>query len=155
MTDYVAETASNSRPPIDSAQAGEVKCLVGELDLARDIGAALAAGDTVELKALPAGHVPIDAQIDTDALDDDGTPTIELDVGRLDADGNGNELMATVTEAQTGGYHEMDQAGAMRQPVMEWDDTPYGITVTTGPATGATTGKLRFHLWVRVADRGL
>lgn len=155
MTDYVSETATKARPPVDSAQAGEVKCLVGELDLARDIGGALTLDDTVELKPLPAGHVPIDAQIDTDELDTDGTPTIEFDVGRLDADGNGNELMATVTEGQTGGYHEMDQAGAMRQPVMEWDETPYGMTVTTGPATGATSGKLRFHLWVRVADRGL
>jgi len=155
MTDYVAETATKARPPIDSAQAGEVKCLVGELDLARDIGGALSADDTVELVALPAGHVPIDAQIDTDALDTDGTPAIVLDVGRLDADGSGNELMDGITEAQNGGYHEMDQAGAMRQSVQEWDDTPYGITVATGPATGATSGKLRFHLWVRVADRGL
>jgi len=153
MTDYVAETATKARPPVDSAQAGEVKCLVGELDLARDVPTGLANGDTVELAALPAGHVPIDAQIDTDILDADGTPTIVFDVGNLD--GTGDELMSGLTEGQTGGYHEMDQAGAMRQSVDQWNETPYGMTVTTGPATAATSGKLRFHLWVRVADRGL
>lgn len=152
MATYKSKAVENYRPAVDSCQAGEIKTVRGEIDLAADVGGALADGDILEMVKLPPQHVPVDCVVDSDDLDSNGTPTITFKAGviggdddALIADGN--------TTMQSSGIARMDAQAGPRVASSD-SETKYGITVTADPATGATTGKVGFALQYRARLNG-
>lgn len=110
-----------------------------------NLTAALALNDTIELFDIPARARIVGGFVLVDDLDTNGTPTIALAVG--DA-GDDDRYFSGVTVAQTGGLSSalaltgIDYVTAAKTRVI--------AKVTTGPATGATSGKIVvvLHYWV-------
>lgn len=149
MAEYLAREADpKTNPPISASQAGALKSVQGEVTL--DV--ALAAGDVLAMALVPAGHVPVDAIVDNDVLDSDGTPTIVVDVG--DVDGAGNELMADSTLGQAASLSRMDAPGGSRLAPLAETNRRIGLTVTTGPATAATPATVTVTVFYRRSYRG-
>ena len=146
MADYVANAASDAFPAATVTGAGQLTVNHGVFALT----AALALNDTIALCKLPATHIPVDFILDTDDLDTDGTPAIVVDVGIIG--GDVDALISGSTVAQAGGLARMDQIEGRRLAISNSDQL-VGITVTTGPATGATTGTIQGTLLSRVAGR--
>jgi len=109
-------------------------------------GAALAAGDIIQMGTLEAGVKPVDALLITDDLDTNGTPTITLTVGILNAAGTDIDAAATSTwiaastAAQTGGHSRATSASPYLSSVSA-ESRQLGIKVVAGPATFAGVGK--------------
>jgi len=148
MATYKSKAVQSYRPAINSCQAGEVRTVRGEIDLAADVGGALALNDILEMVKLPAEHVPVDCVIDSDDLDSNGTPLISL-TGGLTA-GTVAELVAANTVARAGGVARMDAVAGVRLAATAADRV-VGLKVTAAPATGAVTGKVGFTLSYRAA----
>lgn len=107
--------------------------------------AALVLNDTIELFDIPLRARIVGGFVKVDDLDTNGTPTIALAVG--DA-GDDDRYFAGLTIGQTGGY-----SSAMALTGLDFvttQKTRIIAKVTTGPATGATTGKIVvvLHYWV-------
>lgn len=91
------------KTPITLSQAGQIVAATGDYA----VPVTLAASDIVALCHLPAEHEPVDFMLQSDDLDSNGTPTISVTVGVLNADmsdlvANSNFITAS-NVAQTGG----------------------------------------------------
>jgi hypothetical protein len=123
---------------------------VVSIRLEYNLAAALVINDVLDLGFLPAGHVPVDCMLDSDDLDTNGTPTITLSVGVLNAgktaistaaaDGGAAWILAS-TVAQAGGLVRPTIAAITRCASSE---TPrsVGVLVAAAPATGTAVGKV-------------
>jgi hypothetical protein len=108
--------------------------------------ATLAAGDIIELGTIEAGVKPFNVTLLSDDLDTNGTPTITLTVGILNAAKTDIDAAATSTfiaastVAQTGGHAAATTANAYLSGA---SNVPrkLGIKVVAGPATFAGAGK--------------
>lgn len=68
----------------------------------------LAVGDILEMGALPADHKFADLTFDSTDLDTNGTPTISLEFGFLNADKTAlTQVLATTNIARTGGVERV------------------------------------------------
>lgn len=102
-----------------------------------NLSAALALNDTVDLQYLPVRSRIVGGFIKVDDLDTGGSPAIVLAVG--DA-GDDDRYFSGITAGQTGG---MSTALALTGlDFVTTQKTLIQLKVTTGPATGATTGKI-------------
>lgn len=144
MADYKSEAAESRRPSVTVTGAGQATINHGVFTVAT----ALALNDTVALCKLPAGHIPVDFVMDVDDLDTDGTPAIVVDVGVIG--GDVDALISGSTVGQAGGVARMDQVAGRRLTPSDSDQL-VGITVTTAPATGATSVQLGGTLISRTA----
>lgn len=107
------------------------------------LSAALALNDTIDIVKVPAGHVPVDVILDTDDLDT-GT-AIVVSVGMRKADGTTDAPACFIvgsTIGQTGGVARAAVKEGFRIPASDTLDRNVYVTVTTGPTTGATSGKV-------------
>lgn len=144
MATFTAEQAKDYWPLSNCNRAGEIQAIRGTYS----ISAALALNDVIEICKLPARHVIVDAILDTDDLDTNGTPLITLSVGTATT---ANLLINASTIGRTGGIARMDQAGGAR--LAEADtDTVIRITVAAAPATGAASGTIGLTLFYRAAQ---
>lgn len=111
--------------------------------------AALAAGDIIDLGPLPAGITILDVALVTEDLDTNGTPTLTLSVGELNAgktDLSGTAYIAASTIGQTGGVARATTsvhltAGAVARRM--------GIKAVAAAATGAVGKKMVVLLTVQ------
>lgn len=138
---------------VTASQAGVVIACRREFSLTE----ALELNDIIHFGNLPAGHVPVDVIVDSDDLDTNGTPTIVLQAGILNADktdidttaSGGASWIGSSTVGQAGGIARASDKAVARVVPSSTTDQAYGIKVSTGPATGATTGKVGFTLLYR------
>lgn len=144
--------------PMPTAQGAEVLAVRMEYSLA----AALALNDVMYMGDLPADHVPVDFMVDSDDLDTNGAPAIVLGVGIINATDNG--LSAAADDGGAGWLlsSNIGQAGGMARPTTNvmsrvkptTGSRRLGVHVSTGPATGATTGKVGLTLLYRAGSYG-
>ncbi|MEF8794433.1 hypothetical protein [Thiohalorhabdus sp.] len=147
MAEYVARDADPKvNPPISSCAAGEIRAVQGEITMEQ----ALASGDTLPMALVPAGHVPVDAIVDTDSLDSGSG--IVFDVGDVDA--NGDELVSGSTIGQGGGMARMAQQGGSRLAPYTDQNRRMGLTVTTGPGSAVTPATITVTVFYRRSHRG-
>jgi len=140
---YTVAAASDQNPAVTGDGYGEVIAVRGEFDLAVDGIGALVLNDVLQMVKLPAGHVPVDVIVDSDDLDSNATPTIALNVGIIGGDVDAFIKVSTI--AQAGGIARMDDVAGARIASTQ-TERYVGITVSTAPATGATTGKIGLTL---------
>lgn len=126
---------------------GEVM-LYGEFSLAADnAGAALEVNDVLEMIKVQKGFRVLEVILETPDLDTGGSPTIELSVGD---GGSATRFIsgAGSTIAETsGGFARLSTVGGLGYKYTE-DDT-IDVKVTTGPATGATSGVIKLAVFGR------
>lgn len=118
--------------------------------------AALVINDTIDFAKIPAGHVPVDVILDSDDLDTGGAPAVVLQVGLRTADGTTDDPDAFIkdsTVGQAGGVARANVATAFRIGSHTADRNVY-LTVSTAPATGATSGKIGVTVLYRPALKG-
>lgn len=144
MATYTAASATVQFPPATASVAGDIKAVRGEID----VDTALALNDVVNLCKLPAQHVPVDFILDSDDLDTNGSPAIVMKVG---IDSDDDALISSTTVGQAGGLARMDVVTGLRLAPSDSDRTVF-VTVSTGPATGATGVKLGGTLLYRAAN---
>jgi len=158
MTTYNTDYA-NGVKRMPEAQGAEV--VVARMSF--DLTAALALDDIIRLGALPPGHVPVDAFIDSDDLDSNGSPAIDLELGILNAAEDDIDTTAsggaawTGTDdiiAQSGGLSRADIAAITRVVPDASAEQMMGIHVTTAPATGATSGTIGVTVLYRATHLG-
>lgn len=144
MATYYTDLALDSGFKISTAEAGEVCSVTGVFTVAT----ALALNDIVHMCWLPARHVIEDCIFYCDELDT-GVDAIVIDVGlTLDSVGateDPNALISASTVGQAGGMARMDQIAGMRIAAVD-NNRLVGITVTTGPGTGATGVNMELQL---------
>ncbi|MDH2239074.1 hypothetical protein N5K27_22455 [Pigmentiphaga sp. GD03639] len=99
-----------------------------------DLGAALVVNDVIEGPTLQRGSTVLDVILVATDLDTGGSPAIALDVGPTS---NPDAFIDGSTVGQAGGV-----ARGASAPVTLTGNEPINVTVATGPATGATTGKI-------------
>ncbi len=122
----------------------------------------LALNDVVELGFLPEECMPVDWVLDADDLDSNGTPTIVLDFGILNAGKTAVSTAAADGNAKWLASSTIAQAGGVVRPttVATWRCTPstsrrsLGLVATTGPAT-FQAGKVGVTFRYRAAFQGL
>jgi len=122
--------------------------------------AALVVNDIIELGPLPAGHVPVDFIADSDDIDTNGTPTIILQAGILNAGktdidtaaSGGAGWIGNSTIGQAGGIARATDKAITRMVSDRAADRPFGIKVSTGPATSAVAGVVAGTLLYRSAQ---
>lgn len=102
-----------------------------------NITAALALNDTIQLFDLPPRFRVTGGFIKVDDLDTGGSPAIVLAVG--DA-GDDDRYFSGITAAQAGGVSTVLAVTGI--DFVTTGKTRVVLKVTTGPATGATTGKI-------------
>ena len=144
MATYTAASATVQFPPATASVAGDVKAVRGEIT----VDTALALNDVVNVCKLPAQHVPVDFIADSDDHDSGGSPAIVLKVGIGSDD---DALISSTNIAQAGGVARMDAVAGLRMAPSDTDRYVF-FTVSTGPATGATGGKLGGTLLYRAAN---
>jgi hypothetical protein len=138
-TAYTAAAAN--RPAISSSEAGEHIAQTGVFDLS----AAFVINDTVDMCKLPAGMVVDDLILSTDDLDSGGSPAIVVDVGLYDNVGSTSSQAAFISGsnvAQAGGVARLAVAAGRKIAPVDYDRY-IRVKVTTAPATGATSGKIK------------
>lgn len=107
---------------------------------------ALASGDIIEMLVLPADCVIVDAVIDADDLDSNGTPALAYDVGIMSGPVGQKDASRTVSNQLFAGATTGQAAGAARatartaftvepKPV----DRSIGLKITTAPATAVVS----------------
>jgi hypothetical protein len=110
----------------------------------------VAAGDIVEMGAIPEGCVPTNMRAVSEDLDSNGTPTVTLDIGILSGTYGdatsvrtmGNEFLAASTVGQAGGIADGNKAaGLLLAPSL--DLVPYGIKFPAGTATPIVGARVR------------
>lgn len=145
----------NPVPSIHSA--GEVHVAEGKYDLA----AALIDDNVVKLHRIPPGAIPIDCRLEMDDLDTDATPALVGSLMLLEEGGAApivnSELIKDATLGQAGGVARMDKLDADRRAVLEKAvEKPRFVVfhVTTPPATGATSGRIKSSVLYRGAEYG-
>ena len=124
--------------------------------------AAFVVNDIIEFGSLPANMLVADWYLDTDDLDSGGSPAITLDVGMLNAAkddidttiSGGAAWLASSTVAQAGGLVRAVASSFTRMTVDAANDRPFGVKVSTAPATGATTGTLALTVTLRPSRYG-
>lgn len=140
---------------VQSASGNEAIPITGDFT----VPAGLAAGDIVEMAALPPGYVPVDVTLAVEDLD--STTAMTIDVGvisgnygrRDDARTMGTEFIAASTVGQAGGVARANrQQGFMIAPA----DNTRGIGIRF-PAVGTPIvgAKARLIAWVRPAVNGV
>lgn len=128
MADFKSDAAEDRRPSATVTGFGQATVNHGKYVL----GAALVAADTVALCKLPAGHVPIDFIIDSDAA-----------IGTHNVGVIGGDVDAFIGVQAINGVHRMDEV-AGRQLAPSDADRLVGITCTVGGgvATNVITATL-------------
>lgn len=143
MAEHISNAAQERRPAMTVTGVAQLTVNPGVIALT----VALANADTVALMKLPAGHIPVDLIVDTDALDSGSA--IVFDAGLLEDGADGDELISASDAAQAGGVARLNQsAGRRLEPVDH--DRLIGITVTTAP-TGGQAGTINATLLSRAA----
>jgi hypothetical protein len=128
--------------PVVSLMSG----LVASIPYEHIIAGALAAGDIIALGPIEPGVKPYDATLITDDLDSNGTPTITLTVGILNAGMTDIDAAATSswiaasTAGQTGGIARATSANVYLAGASS-TVRQLGVKVVAGPATAASDGK--------------
>lgn len=138
-TAYRANAAD--RPAISSSEAGEHIAQTGVYDLT----AALVVNDTIDMCKLPAGMVVDDLIVSTDDLDTGGSPAVVLDIGLYDDVGATSSQTAFITGTtigQAGGVARLTNAAGRKIAPVDYDRY-IRVKVTTAPATGAASGKIK------------
>lgn len=142
MTTYRSDIIGTLHPPTTASQAGLLITSKGVASL----NASHAASDLVQLCKLPAGHVPIDFQLEVEALD--GGSAIKLDVGVLNSGGSdlvsSTNLISSDTTAQSGGTVRADQLNGLG--LTESDSDRIIAAKITSAASTATSGFMRGKL---------
>lgn len=108
-----------------------------------DILAALVINDTIDLVKIPVGYVPVDVILDTDDLDT-GAAAVILSVGLRKANGITDApacFIVDSTVGQAGGVARAAVKEGFRLAAATVERNVY-VTVTTGPTTSATSGKI-------------
>jgi len=159
MALFHGDTPLGNRPVPTPSTAGEITAGVFEYKVAA--GKTLALNDIVEIGVLPAYAIPVDAHLDCDDLDTNGTPTITLDVGlmsgQVGADFNddgvtartiGSEFFAASNVGQAGGFARMTKSP--KAIVADNNkDRSIGVKIAAGAATfnpaGATIRVVVFY----------
>lgn len=116
--------------------------------------AALVINDTIDFAKIPAGHVPVDVILDSDDIDS-GAGAI-FQVGLRAANGTTDDPDAFIKDSnvgQAGGVARANVATAFRIGSHTADRNVY-LTVSTAPATSATSGKIGVTVLYRPAHRG-
>ncbi|MHB8727580.1 MAG: hypothetical protein ACYC9K_00920 [Sulfuricaulis sp.] len=155
-TFYQTNTGKGVHPMPIGAESEELAVRV-EFDLS----AALVLNDIIEMLVLPADHVIRDWIVDSDDLDSNGAPTIAFNAGIMSGTPGtvdlartvGTEIMAADVLPQAGGVKRPTVVGAFRVAPASTDRS-IGIKVSTGPATGAATGKVGITLMYSPARYG-
>lgn len=146
----------NGQEPMPTPVGSEVVSVRMEYDLA----AALAASDVLEFGLLPAGCVPVDWDIDTDQLDTNGTPTLAADIGILDSAGTAISTAAADGGGKWASALAVGHAAALTRAATIYhkrvtsddvNDRTVAAVISTGPATGAASGKIALTLSYRAA----
>lgn len=101
------------------------------------IAAALALNDTIDLFDLPPNARIVGGFVKSDDLDTNGSPAIVLAVGDS---GDDDRYFSGLTIAQAGGVSFTLAATGV--DYVTTGKTRVTLKVTTGPGTGATTGKI-------------
>lgn len=141
QTDYAKGNAVAPTPD----EAGDHCSYRAEIDLA---AAQVTNGQIIEMGPLPAGCDFVDAVLDTDDLDSNGTPTLTADVGLMSGDFGvvdgartcGNEIFDGDTKVQSGGVARPSLATAFRVARSD-TNRGIGIKLATAAATAAA-GKI-------------
>lgn len=141
MTLFISKTGAGAKKVPTIADA-----MVAQLLYEYVTTANLVAGDIIDLGPLPSAVDPVDVTLYSDDLDSNGTPTITLSVGLLNAaktdlNGGTNETwIVASTVAQNGGVARATTAAPylMGAAVAE---RRIGIKVVAGAATGVGAGK--------------
>lgn len=143
MALYKSEQATGRRTVATPFQAG-----VAGIRYEYTIEANLSAGDVVYMGDFPANKLTAtDLILITDDLDSNGTPTITLSAGVLNAGltalgGGANDTwISATTVGQTGGVARSSTAAPYLSGPQEFTARPLGIVVGTGAATAAMVGK--------------
>jgi hypothetical protein len=119
--------------------------------------------DVFHLGFLPAGHTMVDCEIDSDDLDTNGSPTIDVECGILNAAKDDIDATASGGAAWTGTDDTVAQAAvglsravgrAIKRVVVDANnDQAIGIHVTTVPATGVV-GEIALNVRYRALQNG-
>ncbi len=143
MALYKSETATGRKPVFSLIDATG-----GQLRYEYVITANLAAGDVIHMGNLPANRVvPLSALLISDDLDSNGTPTITLSAGVLNADktaigaGPNDQWFSAVNIGQTGGIARPTTNAVFATGPSEFVQRPLGVVVVAGPATALMIGK--------------
>lgn len=142
MAVYKSKTAQG-QVPVPSLMFGLIAGILYEFATP---SVALAAGDIIALGPISPGVKPVDVQLITDDLDTNGTPTITLTVGVLNAAGTDIDAAATSTwiaasnVGQTGGIARASTANVYLSGASA-TERQLGVKVVAGPATYAGAGK--------------
>ena len=138
--------------PAPSADQNSVIAVRAEYSLL----AALVINDTIDFAKIPAGHVPVDVILDSDDVDTGGAPAAVFQVGLRAANGTTDDPDAFIkdsTVGQAGGVARANVATAFRIGSHTADRNVY-LTVSTAPATSATSGKIGVTVLYRPALKG-
>ncbi len=141
-TEYTA-TEISSGAPIPNARSANDLLAVRK---AHTITAAIVINDTFILGVIPANHVLVDAILDCDDLDTNGTPLVVLDLGvAADADA----IINASDVGQAGGLARMNVVEGIRLTPTA-SDTNVILTASTAPATSVTSGTIGLTLITRI-----
>jgi hypothetical protein len=141
MATLISKTAAGLKPVVSLNSAHVVGLLYEYVTTT-----ALAAGDIIDLGPIEAGVTPVDVKLITDDLDTNGTPTITLTVGILNAGktdlsgGTNENFIVASTAGQAGGVAVATLPAAYLLGAST-SARRLGIKVVAGPATAAAVGK--------------
>ena len=145
-------------PALTPYESGDIMTVTSEYT----IPATLAVNDVIEMGILPAGCIPVDFTLFTQAADSNGSPTLALDAGILS--GNpfdalsvrtcGADFVAATTVARAGGIQRAVVATGF-QATASVLDRSYGLKVGAGAATLVVGAKLRATLTFSACPYGI
>jgi hypothetical protein len=117
--------------------------LAGVIPFEYTTSASLAAGDIIDLGPIEPGVKPLDVMLISDDLDTNGTPTITLSVGILNAakdDLDGTAWIVASTVGQAGGVARAT-TNTCYNAGSSTSERRLGIKVVAGAATGTGAGE--------------
>lgn len=125
--------AGSARERLGPGDAGSAKARPMQLQ----VTTALATGDTIAGPTIPAGSLLLDVYVSMSKLDTNGSPAMAYTLGTAAAPAS----IITAAGGLAGRNGGVDRPNAPAAvPVVFVEDTQLLLTVTAGPATGATTG---------------